>query len=52
MDSIDQEVTPLSPDEAAAIAGGSSIQVAAFLASCFAAGFDFGYSALGPRLFG
>lgn len=44
-------LTELSPREADLIEGGSPLPIAAFLVSCFAAGFRFGYNELGPALF-
>ena len=45
-------VTELTEEESESIGGGTAVQVATFFAACFGAGFEFGFSRLGPRLFG
>jgi len=44
------QLMDLSPDEASLVEGGY-MQMVQYLTSCFAAGFNFGYSYVGPALF-
>lgn len=44
-------VSLISVDEAAELEGGN-LPIAGFLATCFGAGFNFGFNVLGPMMFG
>jgi hypothetical protein len=46
------EVTELTAEECESIIGGSPIQYAMYFIACFKAGFYFGYTEIGPAVFG